>query len=123
MVLSDSAGSEEEESSSEDETTRAEIERVLDGRPNADSKQEEFLVKFKGTVPSSHTLSLYADHPHTRSQASTCIITHDEACRKWLLMEVSTSLQLVCLCNLPCTLEPASPTGQYNMVEASQHTP
>lgn len=58
MVLSDSAGSEEEGSSSEDETTRAEIERVLDGRPSADSKQEEFLVKFKGTAPSSHVLSL-----------------------------------------------------------------
>lgn len=59
MVLSDSEGNEdeeeeeeEEESSSEDETEHLEIERVLDGRPDGDSKQEEFLVKFKGDAPS-----------------------------------------------------------------------
>ena len=55
VVLSDSAGSEEEEeeeaSSEEDESEHLEIERVLDGRPTADSKQEEFLVKFKGDAP------------------------------------------------------------------------
>lgn len=57
VVLSDSAGSEEEEEeqpSSEDETERLEIERVLDGRPHANSKQEEFLVKFKGSASSLH---------------------------------------------------------------------
>ena len=71
VVLSDSAGSEEEEeeqSSSEDETERLEIERVLDGRPHASSKQEEFLVKFKGNAqslpaPCLHAPSLHADHP------------------------------------------------------------
>lgn len=68
MVLSDSAGSEEEESSSEDETTRAEIERVLDGRPNADSKQEEFLVKFKGTAHFCHA-PLCADQLYIVSTA------------------------------------------------------
>ena len=60
-VLSSSAESEEEEeeeekSSSEDETERLQIERVLDGRPSADSKQEEFLVKFKGDAPHSGTM-------------------------------------------------------------------
>ena len=71
VVLSDSAGSEEEEEkelSSEDGTEHLEIERVLDGRPNASSKQEEFLVKFKGNAPSLHApsfhaASLHADHP------------------------------------------------------------
>lgn len=66
VVMSDSPGSEEEEeeeSSSEDETERLEIERVLDGRPNANSKQEEFLVKFKGNAPSLHAPYLNADHP------------------------------------------------------------
>ena len=69
VVLSDSAGSEEEEqqdSSSEDETERLEIERVLDGRPDANSKQEEFLVKFKGNTPSLHAFLPQADfyrHP------------------------------------------------------------
>ena len=61
VVLSDSAGSEEEEeekSSSEDETERLEIERVLDGRPTANGKQEEFLVKFKGTASCLRALSL-----------------------------------------------------------------
>ncbi|DBA97836.1 TPA: hypothetical protein ACH3X3_012700 [Trebouxia sp. C0006] len=42
------AEEEEEESSSEDEAEGLEIERVLHGRRNADTKQEEFLVKFKG---------------------------------------------------------------------------
>ncbi|KAL0045080.1 hypothetical protein WJX82_007731 [Trebouxia sp. C0006] len=41
------AEEEEEESSSEDEAEGLEIERVLHGRRNADTKQEEFLVKFK----------------------------------------------------------------------------
>ena len=53
VVLSSSGASEEEEeeeATSEDESERLEIERVLDGRPNAESKQEEFLVKFKGDM-------------------------------------------------------------------------
>jgi hypothetical protein len=50
VVLSSGSESEEEEeeSSSEDEAEGLEIERVLHGRRNADTKQEEFLVKFKG---------------------------------------------------------------------------
>lgn len=50
VVLSSGSESEEEEeeSSSEDEAEGLEIERVLHGRPNADTKQEEFLVKLKG---------------------------------------------------------------------------
>lgn len=38
----------EEESSSGDDTEHFEIERVLHGRRDAVTKQEEFLVKFKG---------------------------------------------------------------------------
>ena len=52
VVLSSSEAEEEEEeeeeSSSDDDCGGAEIERVLHGRPGADSKEEEFLVKFKG---------------------------------------------------------------------------
>ena len=50
VVLSSGSESEEEEeeSSSEDEAEGLEIERVLHGRPNPDTKQEEFLVKLKG---------------------------------------------------------------------------
>ncbi len=50
VVLSSGSESEEEEeeSRSEDEAEGLEIERVLHGRRNADIKQEDFLVKFKG---------------------------------------------------------------------------
>lgn len=50
VVLSSGSESEEEEEgpSSEDEAESLEIERVLHGRPNPDTKQEEFLVKLKG---------------------------------------------------------------------------
>jgi len=50
FVLSSGSESEEEEevSSSEDEAEGLESERVLHGRPNTDTKQEEFLVKLKG---------------------------------------------------------------------------
>ncbi|KAL0028186.1 hypothetical protein WJX79_000439 [Trebouxia sp. C0005] len=49
VVLSSGSESEEEEEgpSSEDEAEGLEIERVLHGRPNPDTKQEEFLVKLK----------------------------------------------------------------------------
>ena len=63
MLLSSAESDEEEEeeaeSSSEDETQRLEIERVLDGRPSADSNQEEFLVKFKGDL--SDLMTIYYD--------------------------------------------------------------
>ena len=50
VVLSSGSESEEEEEepSSEDEAEGMEIERVLHGRRDADTKQEEFLVKLKG---------------------------------------------------------------------------
>ena len=86
VVLSDSAESEKEEkqdSSSEDETERLEIERVLDGRPDANSKQEEFLVKVKGNAPSLHAFLPHADfYRHLSLQAysfyapSLRVITH-----------------------------------------------
>ena len=44
----------EEESSSEDDAERFEIERVLHGRRDAETKQEEFLVKFKGGTYKTH---------------------------------------------------------------------
>lgn len=45
---SDEDEEQEEESSSGDDTEHFEIERVLHGRRDAETKQEEFLVKFKG---------------------------------------------------------------------------
>ena len=55
VVLSSSGESdeEEEESSSDDESEHLEIERVLHGRPNAETQQEEFLVKIKGEPSNS----------------------------------------------------------------------
>lgn len=99
VALSHSEGAEDEEedgeSSSEDETEHLEIERVLDGRTNADSKQEEFLVKFKGDVPSLHVFvpqlacgipSKYGTmmHPcmydcHNRLQSSSILLQQSSA--------------------------------------------
>ena len=51
-VLESSSEEEEQDegASSADYRGSAEIERVLHGRPSAEPKQEEFLVKFKGNT-------------------------------------------------------------------------